>query len=398
MTRTRARKRRLAQAALQRCLRKALHAAGRWARLQERLARAWLVAAVALLLFAASLGIDRLLKVAFVIDRTVMQAVWANILAGLLWGVHARPLPEAHSIPLALALALALRLLWHAFQPQAVIAPLTTLVPIWLLPALLLEGARRVAQSRASAALLRGVRDLAVLLFASEAVAITNGIALAIADHALLEAGAALASWLIALHTALRLQMLGPVSLPCRLMPIVFGLAAAHEAFRLFWGDAEPMRNALDVGLLPLWNALLLGYLLPGLLLARMAQELAPSRLRLGLAAASLPFGLAWLFYETRHAFRGAILSAPLGEAERLVILMLWLGFACVCLLAAWIRANATFWLVAVATVAVAAVRALLWDWPALSSHARATALAALCIMLLVVILASRKRPNAGFW
>jgi uncharacterized membrane protein len=367
-----------------------------WSLLADREARRRAAAEPLLAALVAGASAALLLAVAMALDRIWLHVAWAGILLALVFLGRSARLPVAGWIPLALAGALALRLVWQAFGPGAAIGPLAILAVVWLLPAVLVWFAHRRAGSGAQAVALAGVRDLALLLFAAEAVAVTNGIALALADHALLRAGAALGIWLLVLRSLLALRPLLPAGRALDLAPLLPAAFAVREAWRLFAGEAEPARNALDVGLLPAWDALLVGYLLPALLLAGLARSLGRGRARIAAGGAALAFLLAWLHHETRHLFHGAILSAPPDDAERLVLLLVWLGFALLCLFVARVRDSGAARQAAVATVVVAALRVLLFDLPAVQGLYRAAELAALGLVLLLVAAFGRSARHSG--
>lgn len=329
-------------------------------------------------------------------DGVWLHAIWAAAVAALL---RVRPGGRtlAAGLPLALLGGLVLRLLWYAFARSDGVETLASVLPAYAIPALLLEIGRRFATRPGDPVRLSLARsrDLALILGLAAGIAVTNGVALRIDRHALLDAGTACAVWLLALRTLLDMRPHLPPGPVPGLAPLVPAGFAALEATRLFFGDAHPVRAGLDVGPFPLWNALLAGYALPAAVLFTAARRLPEGPARTILGGAALAFLLAWLHYATRQLFHGAVLPDTAGTAERLVSTGLWLAVASVCLVTAVRRGSLGAARAGLATLGAATARVLFVDAGALPVPWLSAELVAL-LAVAAAFLAVRYRTRRG--
>jgi len=241
------------------------------------------------------------------------------------------------------AVAATLLLLWRAWRAGTAGGEnLATLTAAYLPPAVLLIPAVRSLAATApwAARIVGAARDLAFLTALAVAIVVVNGLALAVPDHALVFAGLRLSVWLLLAGTldALGRETAAPHVL--RRMAVAALLPTVEPLAALLAGGANPLLSGFEVGLLPIANALLPGYLVPALLLARLARgrpagERIPSRLAGGAAALMV---LLWTSLELRRAFHGAVLSGPLRPGEGLALVLIWAGLATVFAGGSWIR------------------------------------------------------------
>lgn len=329
------------------------------------------------------------------VDAAWLHGLWAAAVLALML---ARPRASGSTAVLLFALTagLGLRLLWFALVRPEGVGTLALLPSAYLLPAALLALARRrAAVAGAVPIALARTRDLALILGIAAGVAVTNGIALRIGEHALLAAGTGCALWLLAARTLVELRPYLPAGrlVACALLiPATFALA---ETVRLFFGDAAPVRQALDIGPLPLINALLPGYGVPALLLARLGAMLPHPLPRRISRLFGLAFALAFLHLETRQLFEGAVIAGPMGERERFATLAVWLAFALVCLTIAIRRRSREIAYAAALTATAATLRLLFFDRTALSGLWLAAAVVAWgAVLLSIGVLWHRTGPT----
>ncbi len=229
-----------------------------------------------------------------------------------------------------LALAVSFLLLWRMRQAGLRGGEnLFTIVIAYLLPALLLTGAARLLGGGApmAARIVKAARDLAWILALAAAVLVLNGLAPGIDGNRLLFTGLRLAIWLLVARTIDALARDPRAPPVARWLVLVPLLPALEPLAALLAGSANPVFSGEDVGLAPFVNALLVGYLLPAGLFARLAVRRPagePSALRWLFGPAAVLLALFWASLELRRAFHGAVLSGPAGEAERLAYLLLW--------------------------------------------------------------------------
>ncbi len=203
---------------------------------------------------------------------------------------------------------------------------LFTLLGVYLPPLLPLAAGARLLGEGTAAAILRAVRDLVLLVVIAVAVLVVNGFATVVPDHALLTAGLRLSFWSL-LALALAAAVRDPrTPTAVRRLPLLALLAATEPLAVLVAGGANPFLSGEDVGLLPIVNALLPGYLLPAWLLVRLARTpglgARPAAFLAG--GAALLLFLLWATLELRRAFHGAVLSGPVGAGEVFAYALLW--------------------------------------------------------------------------
>ncbi|MDF1584916.1 DUF2339 domain-containing protein [Marinimicrococcus flavescens] len=285
---------------------------------------------------AFAIGVLGALALAFAM---ILREAWLVVaLAALVpacgWVAGRTALPALARPALWIAGLLVAHVLWslHAGDGQAMAGPWTILYANGL-PLLAFLMARRLfagTGGEALAAMLRGGAILfGLLLVAGEAawVAQATGAHL----QPLLELALRAMAWAAGALALLRWHQ----EVPHRRI-LLWGWAlllagAAAQVLQSLLLDWNPVVTGLPVGSLPLLNLLLPAYALPALMaLAVMTAALRAGWPGAGRAAgvASLVLALAWLGLEIRHAFEGADLSGPAGEAELLAHTAGWLAAA----------------------------------------------------------------------
>lgn len=310
---------------------------------------------------------EPLLLPALVLAPPWLHAAWAAICTAVALLAHRTAMPVASGLLVALLGPLALQLVRYALAEGEPIT-LAAILPAYLFPALFLDmGQRLVDEASALRLLLARARDLALVLATACAVLVVNGLGPRPSTHPMLEAAIALSAGLLSLELLYGLRRWLPAARLVHGATLVPAFFAARQAWRLFGGDASPTETAIDIGILPLVNALLPAFLVPALLFFRLARQFPAGWARTAAGGSALLFALAFLDLAIRQLFRGAVIVAPASMAERFAAFAAWLLFALACQGLAMRRPwRAAGWLAA-ATVSAAAARLLLFETAVLS-------------------------------
>ena len=252
-------------------------------------------------------------------------------LGAVLGARFARGRPPAAGLATALAAGAAtlllLRQLWRAGTAGG--ENLATLLGIYLPTALLLAlAARGPARAGVVSGVVAAARDLAFATALAVAVVVLNGLSLAVPAHPLVSAGLRLSFWVLLAEASAVPGDRSDVSSILRRLPYAALALALEPLAVLFGGAGNPLLSGADVGVLPIVNALLPGYLVPSLLCARFAvrgRAADPIAARITGVVAALLF-LTWATFELRRLFHGAVLSGPLRPGEGLAIALIWLA------------------------------------------------------------------------
>lgn len=334
------------------------------------------------------------LGLAIALEEAWLTTALALLVAAIAW-VGARLALPALRLPAAvLALVVLARTLLEA-RLVGPAAPLGAILAAHLLPLLSFLAAARLFR-RVEPPPLAGLEDLlqgqAVLLW------------LLLATDLLRRATGAETA-----QDLLRLPMLAPSTLVWLATPLLLWRLGAGEGARalrlaghvvLAGGllqlaglvlDTNPLWTGEPVGPWPLLDMLLPAYLLPALILLRIALRAGrgpaepPARLARPAAGLALALALLWLTLEVRRAFQGPVLVGPTSDAEWLAWSAAWLGFAAGLLLLGirrrvrWLRAAA------LAVGALAILKAFLFDLGELEGLYRAASFLALGLGLVGV-------------
>ncbi len=290
------------------------------------------------------------------------------------------PLPEVTLATGLVGIAALLALLREALRLTAA-ESLDHALLAYALPALVLTVTVQgpVRGRPVPAEVLAAVRDGAAFTTLAALVLVANGTAPTLAADPILAPGLALALWLRFTHALLRLAPHLPS--PAHRSWILPATAAFWPALALLVGEASPLRWPWDVGVLPLWDSLLVAALLPTLQLALLARDLARGGRREAagaVAALALAGLLWWLLLEIRHLFHGPILGpeVPWTAAEHLTLTLAWTAVAVILAVVArqWGRSEARAGAVAVG--ALVAVKLFWVDVAELGGTIRVLALA----------------------
>jgi len=309
-------------------------------------------ALAALTLAAAGVAETRL---ALAADRRELAAACAlqtvaALALGALFHFHLREWPVALAVIAFAALVLHARLpvaaLADGAAVLAVLAALTGVnglfhgeaagtldhaLLVGLLPLLVLVLVSRTGLVRAHplrAASVDFARDLLAMALFAQLVAVTNGIALAAPVDPVLREGVRLAV-LLRLSLAL-VGLRGIVPGRVRELWVVPLLAAVFPALALAVGGAAPHLHPWDVGVLPLFDALLVGWAVPAGLAAALALRLRavrPGAARVP-GVAAIAWLLGWEVLEVRHLVHGPILVGPWSQGGHLAVSLCWLATA----------------------------------------------------------------------
>ena len=182
-----------------------------------------------------------------------------------------------------------------------------------------------IARSLGTACLwLAGAAALAL------AALVTNGMAVALRDHAPTDRGLALVAWLSAAGVFAALASRGVLPARLQRLWLPFALLALPSLFRLLLGDANPARTAVDIGLLPFVDGLLVPYGLGALTAFGLAALLFPGErgAARAIGGVGLVLLLLWIRYEIQHLVQGAVIVRELGAVERALVAAGWLAVA----------------------------------------------------------------------
>ena len=127
----------------------------------------------------------------------------------------------------------------------------------------------------------------------------------------------------------------------------------------------SPLFHRVDVGAWPIFNSLMVAYLVPAILLAGILWQ-APQRihsdLRKLISGLVFLLGWAWLTFETRHAFQGSLLAPHISDAENQAYSIVWLIASFVCLFAAIYLRRAELRYASLALILISVLKVFLID------------------------------------
>lgn len=306
---------------------------------------------------------------------------WPVALAAIAFAavvVHARlPLRGLAAASVALALASSFAAAAELLAGEAA-GTLDHALRAGLLPLLVLVLLSRTGLLRAGALSAETVdfaRDLTGLVLLAQLVVVMNGLGSSAVDHPVLRHGLLLSAMLrlalalAGLHGAMPAGVRGLWALP--LVP------AALAAVTLATGHAAPLLHPLDVGLLPVFDALLPGGLVAAGLAAALTLRLravSPQAAR-ATGAVALAWLLGWEVLEIRHLARGALLIGPWSQMEHLAVSLCWLATAGVLFAGGLQRDVRELRVAGVAVAALVAVKLFLVDLRELAGLYRVAAL-----------------------
>ena len=155
---------------------------------------------------------------------------------------------------------------------------------------------------------------------------------------------------------------------------ILAGLAVG-QTLGLQLAFDNPLLSDVPVGAWPLFNLLLLGYLVPAafaLMFLRDARRRGDERVARAAGLTAFVLGFAWLNFEIRHAFHGSLLSGATTSAELYAYSLGWLAYAGILLaLALWLGGVALRY-ASLAIVLLTAGKAVFFDMAGLDDIWRA--------------------------
>lgn len=148
----------------------------------------------------------------------------------------------------------------------------------------------------------------------------------------------------------------------------------------------NPLWSRIEIGATPLFDLLLLAYLIPAVfafLFARRLPEVAPRPFALAAATLGLVLVFAYLTLEVRHAFHGAILvGGPTTDAEWYSYSVVWLIYAGALLALGLYRRDARLRHAALAMVSITVIKVFVWDMAELTGLYRAASFLGLGLCL----------------
>ncbi|MEQ8354916.1 MAG: DUF2339 domain-containing protein [Kiloniellaceae bacterium] len=167
---------------------------------------------------------------------------------------------------------------------------------------------------------------------------------------------------------------------------LLAGLAAVHSALFQLLVD-NPLWSPQTVGSWPLFNLLALAYLVPACFALLFARELrADGRRKLAMAAAVYALSLIFVYLtlEVRRSFHGVALEiGPIADGELLAYSLVWLCYAWVLFGLGLKTGFASLRYAALAVLAIATAKVLIYDWASLQGLLRFASFAALGFSLL---------------
>jgi uncharacterized membrane protein len=199
--------------------------------------------------------------------------------------------------------------------------------------------------------------------------------------------------WLVTAYGLLRRDGVAPF-LPTRIAWALIGGFAAIDLLMVQLLELNPLWTGEPVGTLPIFNALLLAYALPGLMALLSARELARqgwNHLAICTAIVGLVLALAWLGLEIRHAFHGSVLTGPTGDAESWAYSALLIVAALLLLAGGILRRSRAVRLAALAVLLLAVVKVFLVDLADLEGLWRAASFLGLGACLVAIGLAYQR-------
>ncbi len=155
---------------------------------------------------------------------------------------------------------------------------------------------------------------------------------------------------------------------------ILAGLAVA-QTLGLQLAFDNPLLSDVPVGVWPLFNLLLLGYLVPAafaLMFLRDARRRGDERVARAAGLTEFVLGFAWLNFEIRHAFHGSLLSGATASAELYTYSLGWLAYAGTLLALALLGGGVALRYASLAIVLLTAAKAVFFDMAGLDDIWRA--------------------------
>ena len=155
---------------------------------------------------------------------------------------------------------------------------------------------------------------------------------------------------------------------------ILAGLAVA-QTLGLQLAFDNPLLSDVPVGVWPLFNLLLLGYLVPAafaLMFLRDARRRGDERVARAAGLTAFVLGFAWLNFEIRHAFHGSPLSGATASAELYTYSLGWLAYAGILLALALLGGGVALRYASLAIVLLTAAKAVFFDMAGLDDIWRA--------------------------
>ena len=155
---------------------------------------------------------------------------------------------------------------------------------------------------------------------------------------------------------------------------ILAGLAVA-QTLGLQLAFDNPLLSDVPVGVWPLFNLLLLGYLVPAafaLMFLRDARRRGDERVARAAGLTAFVLGFAWLNFEIRHAFHGSPLSGATASAELYTYSLGWLAYAGTLLALALLGGGVALRYASLAIVLLTAAKAVFFDMAGLDDIWRA--------------------------
>ena len=168
---------------------------------------------------------------------------------------------------------------------------------------------------------------------------------------------------------------------------ILVGLALVQVLVLQIFVD-NPWFGRVPVGPWPIFNLLLLGYLVPGafaVLFMRAARRHGHGRAERAAGVVALFLGFVWLNFEIRHAFHGSLLHGAATSAELYAYSVGWLAYAGILLAIALWRGYVAPRYASLAIVLLTVVKAVFFDMEELTGVWRALSFLGLGLVLVVV-------------
>src|SRR5690606_23895703 len=149
----------------------------------------------------------------------------------------------------------------------------------------------------------------------------------------------------------------------------------------------NPLWSRIEIGTTPLFDLLLLAYLVPAafaFLFARRLRDMAPRLLAPAAAVLGLVLVFTYLTLEVRHAFHGMLLvGGGISDAEWYSYSVVWLLYAGALLALGLYRRDARLRHAALAMVSITVVKVFVWDMAELTGLYRAASFLGLGLCLI---------------
>ena len=317
---------------------------------------------------------------------TALEQAWLTValaiqLPAIAWIAAQLELPAMRRVAFAIAAIVVVRLIvnHHVLDyPIGGIPGVNWLIYGYGGPAVAFFAAARMFRRRGDDRLVTlleaGALAFAVLFVSLEIRHLMSGGPLDATRYDFAERSIQSIAWLAAASLLYARQPASRRAVPVWGWRVLAGLALGQVVLLQILFD-NPWLAPVPVGSWPLFNLLLLAYLVPAgfaVMFLRAARRQGDVRVAQAASIAALALGFVWLNFEIRHAFHGGLLGGITTNAELYAYSLGWLAYAAILLALALRRGGVMLRYASLALVLLAAGKAVFFDTAALTGIWRA--------------------------